>query len=374
MNAVIIGAGKTGRGFIGPLLQKNNCKITFIDKNEKLIANLNEHGTYDVYYFGDKKEKNTINAFNAYSIKDKNAIDSIKNADLVFISVFANNVSSLINILKKGIEERIKENELSIICCENGIDVSKPLLDSGINALITEGIIFCTTINYDNTLNLISETYPEIPIDNKDNLLKLDLKGFKLINDYSTLIQRKIYTYNFMSALIAYLGSYAGYEIFGQASNDDTINLVIEKMAPIISNVVGKEYSIDYAEQSKFTNIAINKFKNKEITDTVERNAAHASRKLEYNERLLKPLELIEKYDEESKYLLLVIASAIYYGMKYEELNEEIVFDKIRKLANTSTTLKVIDEYLGYMKNNTSLEKIISYVDNICYKTYKPTL
>jgi len=47
MKTTVIGAGKTGRGFLGCLLLGN--EVTFIDKDEALVKALNEqnkgHGT-----------------------------------------------------------------------------------------------------------------------------------------------------------------------------------------------------------------------------------------------------------------------------------------------------------------------------------------
>ena len=44
--AVLIGAGQTGRGFIAPILQANAYHITFIDKNKELIDQLNAEKSY----------------------------------------------------------------------------------------------------------------------------------------------------------------------------------------------------------------------------------------------------------------------------------------------------------------------------------------
>lgn len=46
--AVLIGAGQTGRGFIAPILQANAYHITFIDKNKELIDQLNAEKSYTV--------------------------------------------------------------------------------------------------------------------------------------------------------------------------------------------------------------------------------------------------------------------------------------------------------------------------------------
>ena len=42
MSITVIGAGKTGRGFIGRLLAESGKSILFIDKNEVLVKELNE--------------------------------------------------------------------------------------------------------------------------------------------------------------------------------------------------------------------------------------------------------------------------------------------------------------------------------------------
>ena len=70
--AVLIGAGQTGRGFIAPILQANAYHITFIDKNKELIDRLNAEKSYTVHYFGDGKEPVTITGYDAYTTADKN--------------------------------------------------------------------------------------------------------------------------------------------------------------------------------------------------------------------------------------------------------------------------------------------------------------
>ena len=49
---VIVGAGKTGRGFLARLLKDQ--EIVFIDKNEALINALNEEKKIDIDFFGGK--------------------------------------------------------------------------------------------------------------------------------------------------------------------------------------------------------------------------------------------------------------------------------------------------------------------------------
>src|SRR5471032_1826580 len=44
--AVMLGAGKTGRGFLARLLAHSAYDLVFIDRSEKLVRQLNEDGGY----------------------------------------------------------------------------------------------------------------------------------------------------------------------------------------------------------------------------------------------------------------------------------------------------------------------------------------
>ena len=46
MSITVIGAGKTGRGFIGRLLAEDKKEILFVDKNESLVTALSEKGSF----------------------------------------------------------------------------------------------------------------------------------------------------------------------------------------------------------------------------------------------------------------------------------------------------------------------------------------
>ena len=60
---VVVGAGKTGRGFIGRLLQEANKEIIFIDKDADLVKQLNENKEFKVNFFGGVRESYVVNNF-----------------------------------------------------------------------------------------------------------------------------------------------------------------------------------------------------------------------------------------------------------------------------------------------------------------------
>lgn len=92
--AVIIGAGQTGRGFIAPIVQENGYAITFLDKDHALVEQLRKEKEYTVSYFGGKREPQHISGYSALTTDEKEAVNALVEADVVFVSVFASHVGS----------------------------------------------------------------------------------------------------------------------------------------------------------------------------------------------------------------------------------------------------------------------------------------
>lgn len=348
--AVIIGAGQTGRGFVAPILCENKYSITFLDENASLIEQLKKEKKYMIHYFGNMKPSEEIKDFEALQINDEEAIQKLIDSDIVVTSVFSGHLVELIPYLKKAGNKR--QDPLTIVCCENGVNVKKPLIDAHLHAVITEGIIFCTTLKpHKDSLDLISEAIDMIPVDGNVSGLELEIDRMPLESNFVQLIQRKIYTYNFMSAVIAYLGWYKQYEIYAEAAADEEISAVIECVKPIVSSVIAREYAISFEEQLAFTQRAINKFKNKEIFDTIYRNARQAKRKLGENERLLSPLKFAQKYDVDTIYFDLIIAAAILYAVKEEAEDIEILWEGL-KVGND---IGLIQKAYKFLENGHSI-------------------
>lgn len=357
--AVIIGAGQTGRGFIAPIMKDNDYRISFIDKDKPLIDQLKNEKEYVIRYFGNVREKRIIKEFDALSVDDRRAVEEIAAADLVLISVFASHIGELVNVLRKAAEIK-SDGKMIIICCENGVNVKRPLVDANIDAAVSEGIIFCTTLKPDHDkLDLISEDYPDIPVDGKVEGLEVELKRMPLEPDFDSLIQRKIYTYNFISAIVAYLGSYKGYEVYGEAANDTDIACVISRTVPVISRIIGKEYNIPYELQLQFTNRAVMKFQNKDIYDTIYRNARQAERKLGRDERILTPLRLAGKHKDEMHDIEIIAAAALYYGYEKENLNVDTVLRNITEMSGNGTSAQRIMDLFTLFKNKEKLDVIM---------------
>ena len=355
--AVLIGAGQTGRGFIAPILQTNAYHITFIDKNKELIDRLNAEKSYTVHYFGDGKEPVTVTGYDAYTTVDEEVIEKLAHSDLITTSVFAGNIKKLVGLLSAA-AELCGEKQLRIVCCENGVHVKQPLVDANISDSISEGVIFCTTLQpKEKSLALISEDVAELPVDGSVKGMIPDIAGMPLEADFPSLIQRKIYTYNFMSAIVAYLGDYLQYEVYGEAANDPQIMELMDRAVPVVSTIIAREYAVEQDVQLAFTMRAVHKFRNREIYDTVYRNARQAQRKLNKEERLYEPLRLAEKYGQKCGYILLAAAAAMRYAVVKENSNP----DTLMKMYENFHSADKLKEVYGLLKESISLKDVIKF-------------
>ena len=304
MKITIIGAGKTGRGFLGRLLLSE--ELTFIDKNADLVKALSDEGSFKVTYFGNKKEADTVSIKAAFTWEE---VDSIT-ADVIFVSVGGTNLSDVGNKLKKYVKPGQR-----IIVAENASKPAQRLYDAiGIEGVrISESTVFCTTVE-NGGLDINSEWYPYLQFDAepmKDDLPSLS--NIKPIFEFGNFLKRKLYTYNSASCIIAYLGYQKGYTVYSDAANDEEILSMLDKNYSEINKCMCYEFGYDERDQAEFALLSRNKFTDKTIVDTVARNAREPQRKIGVSERVVGPLLLLEKYGADTSILEMTLAAMLLY-------------------------------------------------------------
>jgi len=331
---VIIGAGKTGRGFLARLAFLSNMPVIFLDKDLTLVSNLNTRGQYRIDFFGERRGPLIIKDFSAYAINSESAEKAIASADIVFTSVGASNLGLLSAKIAKGLKNRDEyncTNPLYIVTAENAISPAKKLSAMirnylGDNALesakflTTEAAIFCTTIeNECDPLSIKSEDLDFLPYDAKPigEILNI-IHGAQAEYNFDRLLKRKIYTYNCASACIAYLGHLKKYTSFPEAANDKIILSILHRLYKETGEAICKEYGYTELEQAEFALNSLRKFQNYEIKDSIERNARDVIRKLMPDERIVGPAILMQKHNIISIVLPIVYAAALFYRQESE--------------------------------------------------------
>ena len=350
--AVIIGAGKTGRGFLSRLLKDN--EIVFIDKNAALVDTLNCDGCFTVDFFGNKKPSVTVSGYKAYTWETVTP-DAFENADVILVSVGGSNLPDVGAELKKYVTDKNR-----IIVCENASSPAKKLGEAiGISDLeIAESTVFCTTIEKENGSTAInSEWYPYLQFDRdafKNECPTLD--GLKPVSGFGGFLDRKLYTYNSASCIIAYLGYLKGYTVYSDAANDIEILSLLDKNYEIINECICQEYGYEENDQKEFALLSRDKFTDRTLVDTVARNAREPQRKVTFKERIVAPMLLQEKYKKDSSILEMTLAAALLYTP-----DEEIEW---KKMLSEQGYEGILQNLCGLSKDSAIYSRVLKMAES----------
>ena len=350
----VIGAGKTGRGFIGRLLKESNCNINFIDKNQELVNKLNSTGSFDVAFFGNQRETLTVDNYTASTWEDA----SFEDTELIWVSVCGQNLPDVGKMLSEKLDGNKK---YYIITCENSSKPAQVLKNAIIdkNVAVSESTVFCTTIESDG-YNINSENYPYLQC-NADLLEGYipQVSGIKPVGNFSDFLNRKLYTYNAASCVIAYVGALMGYTDYGEAANDKTILKLMDKNYAETNKAICMHYGYDPKDQEEFAALSKIKFCDRTIIDTVSRNAREPHRKLGNTERIIGAAQLLKKYGMDSSVLELTAAAAILY-----EDASDTVWSDIQKNNTPEDILKSI---CGLKNDDLLYTSILDLVNKLRY-------
>jgi Mannitol-1-phosphate/altronate dehydrogenases len=282
-------------------------------------TNLRPKKGFTVEFFGGERQALSIPVQQVFHTEDPRAKQAIADADVILVSVGAGNLEAVGRLIKAASPSK----DLLIITAENAIDPAKKLEHIlGNKALtVTEAAIFCSTIEKPgSSLDILSEAYDRLPYDAVRAKAFRNLPKFFIAEgNFPLLLTRKIFTYNAASAAIAYLGAHKGYTWYADAANDPAIVRVLDQLYYEVNAMLCTAYGIDPGEQEAFALASKAKFQNRNIRDSVERNARDAARKLAADERLLGPLLLAKKHGLSAASLELVIAAAVLYGLGKKE-------------------------------------------------------
>jgi len=350
--AVIIGAGNTGRGFIARLARESGYNILFIDKDKSLVRRLNEEKQYRIDFFGDIRPSFEIDRYRAVDWENTD-IDDIAEDDIIFVSVGGRNLKEAGEQFKKFTGNGI----FQVIVCENAVNAAQTFKDAAgggivggrINLLVSEGTVFCTSVESEG-LNILSEDYPYLQYDVEafDNN-SVAIHGLVPVIGFEDFLKRKFYTYNAASCIITYLGWIKGYKLFGEAANDPDILRMLDINYAETNMALCAEYGYSEKDQREFALISREKFCDKNIIDTIERNARDPYRKITPEERIVGTLRFIEKHGGNTQVLEMTLAAMLMYD-RDEEWN---------LIKETKSDERILSEICGFSKDLPRIKRII---------------
>ena len=344
MKAVILGAGRIGRGFVTELLVKNQVSVTFFDASDDMVAALSRQGEYTIHVLGHEDLNTKITDVAIYSIQDtKQLAEKWAEADYIFTAVGGKNMPAIGANLAEAFTQIVAAGKIrtsNIVTCENWVDPALQLKEALLSNLtpenqklfleytgVSESVVMATGTGAPDSSQLMNpmDTWVQnmwsLPVD-KDRI-KGELPDWECItfvDAFGDLLKQKLYTNNTSVALIAYLGSLKGLTYVAESANDPEVEPILIECYKEINEALVKGMGINEESQLKFSATAKAKYQDREIIDVLTRIARDPIRKLAPTDRLVGPAQIALGAGVKPTAIALAIAAAIYYENPEDEM------------------------------------------------------
>lgn len=377
--AIQFGAGNIGRGFIGGLLSKSGYHVTFADVNKDIINKINEDKEYVINVMDVECTKEKVTNISGVFSTDDLILDKINGAEIITTAVGPLVLPKIAGTIANGIKRRKElgvEKNLNIIACENAVNASTQLKNEVVKYLNEEEIGYlekyigfpnCSVdrivppVKSENILDVVVESFHEWNVEEdafKGEIPKIE--GMNLVGNLTAYIERKLFTLNTGHAITAYFGYLKGYRTIDESINDEKIykfvrNAMIESGKALIA-----KYNFDEEQHMKYIDKIITRFRNPYLKDDVARVGREPLRKLNENDRLIKPLITARSYNINTENLLLGVGAAMNY--KNDEDEQSV---KLQSLIKSKGVKGSLSEVAKLPEDSEILSKIEYYYNEV---------
>lgn len=373
--AIQFGAGNIGRGFIGALLSKAGYHVVFADVNTEIINKINIDKKYTIHVMDTICSEEEISNISGVISTSDEIYKEIVEAEIITTAVGPVVLPRIAPTIAKGIalrKEKGIKTYLNIIACENAIKASSQLEEEVKKYLNEEEIEYlkefvgfpnCSVdrivppVKSENILDVVVENYYEWNVEKsafKGEIPKIE--GMNLVDNLMAYIERKLFTLNTGHAITAYFGYLKGYETIEESIKDEVIygfvkNAMIESGKGLIA-----KYNFDEEAHYKYIDKIIDRFKNPYLKDDVARVGREPLRKLNENDRLIKPLITARGFNINTDNLLLGVGAALHYDNKEDSqsvqlqslINEKGIKASLAEISKISGDTDVLDKIEKY--------------------------
>jgi len=314
--ALIVGAGNIGLGFLGEVMSEAGLQLTLADVNNDRVAALNREGAYPIELVSlEGTREQYIEGIRAISSLDEAAmIEATVKADVITTAVGADNLAKIAPTLAKGLVERLKrrpadEVHLLVVACENIESNTQILMDHILDALpddewrkrvedkvsspncVVDRIVPNTKSSIDHPLAQRVEDYYQLAIDGPAIKHAIpNIPGMQIVDDLEATSAQKLFTLNGPHAAAGWLAYIKGYETIHEAMGDPNIRSLVRGHMDEVGAVIVSNYpSISAEQQQAFADTTFRRFLNPYLQDAPSRVGRDPKRKLGAKDRLLRP-------------------------------------------------------------------------------------
>jgi mannitol-1-phosphate 5-dehydrogenase len=308
-SAVVFGAGKIARGFLGHILFRSGYRLVFVEVNPQLRDTLNRRGHYTVHILGAPELDSVVTPVVALDPADPRVTPALVAADLAFISVGGANLSAVAPVLAAGVVARLRAGAtpFNVIVCENWRGAAA-LVRRAVAELVPDDLqaSLATQIGIAESTVLrsaIAATAEQLARDpgavQSQNWWTLPLDGDALVGalppvealdpvpGFANALERKLYTYNTANATISFLGWLRGHTLLAEAAHDPVILALVNQVYQEMGLAMVRKFGFDPEDQRQYAAGSLAKFRDRAIVDPITRQVADPLRKLGHDDRLV---------------------------------------------------------------------------------------
>lgn len=377
--AIQFGAGNIGRGFIGALLSKAGYHVVFADINTEIIEKINNDKEYTIHVMDTVCLEEKVRDISGIISINQDIYKEIDEAEIITTAVGPVVLPKIASTIAKGVilrkEQGVKQY-LNIIACENAIKASSQLRDEVKKYLTKEEVEYleefvgfpnCSVdrivppVKSENILDVVVENYYEWNVEEKAFKGKIpNIDGMNLVDNLMAYIERKLFTLNTGHAITAYFGYLKGYQTIEESIKDEIIYDFVKKAMVESGKGLIAKYNFDENTHYKYIDKIIDRFKNPYLKDDVSRVGREPLRKLNENDRLIKPLITARGFNINTDNLLLGVGAALHYDNK-----EDVQSVKLQSLINEKGIKESLIEISKISNDNDVLDKVERYYDEV---------
>lgn len=348
LKAVHFGAGNIGRGFVGLLLHEGGYELVFSDVADALVDAINEVDSYTVREAGPGGRNHVVTGFRALNSRtDPDAVAAeIASADVVTTAVGPTILRFVAPSIVAGLALRSPDAApLQVMACENAIGATDTLRAEVEKAAGADAAELLSRAVFANTavdrivpaqpagggVDVTVEPYFEWAIESGPFAGEQPrIPGAHFVDDLAPYIERKLFTVNTGHAATAYFGARAGIERISDALADPDIAARVSAALEETSAVLVAEHGLDPAELAEYRAKILDRFRNPELVDTVQRVGRQPLRKISRHERFIGPAAMAA----ERGLPTVALVGAVTAALEFEDADDEQAVELQRRLRD----------------------------------------
>ena len=360
--AIMIGAGNIGRGFIGALLEKSGYHVIFADVAENLISAINERGSYTVHVQDRECAQFTVTNISGISSANQELVDAIAgDCDIITTAVGLRILPIVAKPIAAGIKARKAAGStqiLNVVACENAIRGTSQLRDAVYSNLEGAdldyakeyvGFADCAVdrivpkASFENPLDVAVEQYTEWDVEKGGwKGERPEIEGLGWVDNLDAYLERKLFTLNSGHAICAYLGTLKGYQTIVESIADPAIGALVHQAMWESGEGLIKKFGFDPDAHHAYIERIFARFQNPFLADETQRVAREPIRKLAPSDRLMKPLMTAYSYGLPVDHLIFGAAAALHFNCPEDEQSVELM-----NTIQTQGVEKALEQYTG---------------------------